>query len=107
MIYEDFRVPAAIGVGALGLFYGYNRLIVYLSREEEAESVRLDQESEAAARESGKLKADRYLIKPTRQIDDPDYLNIPSFSGKGVYKSKLMADDDLSSGPLQSERNRS
>lgn len=107
MIYEDFRKPFAIGVGLLGLFYGYNRLLVYLSREEEDEGRRLDAASEEAARQSGKLKADRFLVKPNRQIDDPDFLDIPAFAGKGVNKSKLMSDDTVSSGPLHSERNRS
>lgn len=107
MLYEDFHRPAAVGVGLLAVFYGYNRLLVYLSRQEEDEGRRLDAASEAAARETGKLKSDRYLVKPNRQIDDPDFLDIPAFAGKGVSKSKLMKDDSVSSGPLHDERNRS
>ncbi|KPI85419.1 hypothetical protein ABL78_5509 [Leptomonas seymouri] len=107
LMYEDFRQPLAIGVGLLALFYGYNRLVVHLSRQQEDEGRRLDSASEQAARQSGKLKADRYLVKPMRQIDDPDMLNIPAYGGKGVSKSKLMSDDAVSSGALHDERNHS
>ncbi|KAG5511889.1 hypothetical protein JKF63_07714 [Porcisia hertigi] len=107
VMYDDFKKPAAIGLGVVALCYSYVRLLVYLSREEEAEGLRLDAQSEAMARQTGKLKADRYLIKPNRQIDDPDFLNIPAFGGKGVGTSKLLRDDSLSSGDLHSERNRS
>ncbi|KPA73592.1 hypothetical protein ABB37_09724 [Leptomonas pyrrhocoris] len=107
MMYEDFRKPFAIGVGLLALFYGYNRLLVYLSRQDEEECRRLDLASEQAARQSGKLKADRYLVKPSRQIDDPDFLDIPAYAGKGVNRSKLMSDDAVSGGPMHDERNRS
>ncbi|KAG5487701.1 hypothetical protein LSCM1_08064 [Leishmania martiniquensis] len=107
LMYHDFKKPAAIGLGMAAFLYGYNRLIVCLSREEEAEGLRLDAESEAVARQTGKLKADRYLIKPNRQIDDPDFANIPAFGGKGVSSSRLLSDDSVSSGPLQSERSRS
>jgi hypothetical protein len=107
LMYEDFRKPFAIGVGFLLCFYGYNRLLVHLSREEEDEGRRLDAASEQAARQSGKLKAERYLVKPNRQIDDPDFLDIPAYAGKGVSKSRLMSDDAVSSGPLHDERNRS
>ncbi|KAL7697266.1 hypothetical protein N2W54_001567 [Lotmaria passim] len=107
MLYDDFHKPFAVGVGLIALFYGYNHLLVYLSREEEDEGRRLDAQSEEMARQTGKLKADRFLVKPSRQIDDPDFLDIPAFGGKGVNKSRLMSDDSVSSGPLHSERNRS
>ncbi|KAG5508301.1 hypothetical protein JIQ42_08223 [Leishmania sp. Namibia] len=107
IMYHDFKKPAAIGLGMVAFLYSYNRLIVHLSREEEAEGLRLDAQSEAMARQTGKLKADRYLIKPNRQIDDPDFLNIPAFGGRGVSSSRLLSDDTVSGGPLHSERNRS
>ncbi|CAJ1985766.1 hypothetical protein conserved [Leishmania donovani] len=107
MMYDDFKKPAAIGLGMVAFLYGYSRLVVHLSREEEAEGLWLDAQSEAVARQTGKLKADRYLVKPNRQIDDPDFLNIPAFGGRGVSSSKLLSDDSVSGGALHSERKRS
>ncbi|KAK7195245.1 hypothetical protein NESM_000450000 [Novymonas esmeraldas] len=107
MLYDDLHWPAAIGVGVLLGFYGYNRLLVHLASEAEAEERRLDAASEAAARQSGKLKGDRYLVKPKRQIDDPDFLRIPAYAGTGVNTSALLSDDSVSSGELHNERNHS
>ncbi|AIN95257.1 hypothetical protein LPMP_030230 [Leishmania panamensis] len=107
LMYDDFKKPAAVGLAIAVFLYGYNRLLVHLSREEEAEGLRLDVQSEAVARQTGKLKADRYLVKPNRQIDDPDFFNIPALGGKGVNSSRLLSDDSVSSGTLHSERNRS
>lgn len=105
VLWVDFHKPAAIILASLGAFYGYNRALVYLSRGDEDRVRALDSQSEAYARQSGKLKSDKYLVKPSRQIDDPDFLNIPAFGGKAVYQSKLMTDDSASVG--HGERNRS
>lgn len=107
LLYEDFHKPFLLFCGALLLFYGYNRLLVFLSSGDDVRTANVDRHSEEAARKSGKLKSERYLVKPQRQIDDPDFLDIPAFAGKGTHHSKLFVDDDASSNPLFSGKNRS
>lgn len=105
MLWNDGRKPFLWTIGiALG-FYGYQRLIVYLSLEEVKRQKLIDQQSEAYARQTGKLRSDRYLVKPRRQIDDPDFLNVPSHAGKGVYSSKLFTEETSSTSELHSEYN--
>ncbi|KAG8347594.1 hypothetical protein ERJ75_001343500 [Trypanosoma vivax] len=106
LLWEEVRVPVAIVVGVVAFMIAYNQLVLYLSAKELAGERELDASSEAMARSSGKLKGDRYLVKPWRQIEDPDFLNIPSHAGKGVYKSKLFEEDNTSADPLFSERRR-
>ncbi|KAF5221747.1 hypothetical protein ECC02_005285 [Trypanosoma cruzi] len=106
LFWEEFRLPILCVAGGIVFLIGYNKLIYYLSAQEFAHEKSIDQQSEANARLSGKLKGDRYLVKPRRQLDDPDFLNIPSYAGKGVYSSKLFDDDSASTDPLFSEKRR-
>ncbi|KAH9599035.1 hypothetical protein LSM04_006177 [Trypanosoma melophagium] len=106
LAWEDFHVPLLAIGGGLVLFVAYNRLVVWLAAREAAGERQLDAESEAAARESGRLKDERFLIKPRRQLEDPDFLNVPSYAGKGVYSSKLFTDETASSDPLFAEKRR-
>lgn len=87
--------------------YAYLRIVVLLNAQTDAERVRLDRESETKMRATGKLKAERYLVKPGRQIEDPDFLHLPSHSGKNVYRSQLLTDDSVSGGSLEGNHNRS
>nr|CCC93510.1 unnamed protein product [Trypanosoma congolense IL3000] len=107
LLWEEFRVPIVAVTAGVVFLVAYNRIVLYYSSLERAGERELDIKSEAGARQSGKLKSDRYLVKPWRQVDDPDFLNIPSHAGKGVYKSKLFEDDKPSTEPLYSERRRS
>lgn len=107
MLWEDFHQPVLIFASGLVLFYGYQRLIAYLSGDDDVRTANIDRLSEEQARASGKLKSERFLVKPSRQIDDPDFLDIPSFGGKNTHKSALFVDDDVSSNPLFSGKNRS
>ncbi|ORC93315.1 uncharacterized protein TM35_000011920 [Trypanosoma theileri] len=106
LAWEEFRRPLLAVGGGLFLFVAYNRLVVWLSQREAAAERLLDAESEAAARESGRLRGERFLVKPRRQMEDPDFLNVPSYAGKGVYSSKLFTDDTASSDPLFAEKRR-
>ncbi|RNF16932.1 uncharacterized protein Tco025E_05087 [Trypanosoma conorhini] len=106
LLWEEFRVPILCFAGGILFLVGYNKLIYHLSSQESARERELDRRSEANARLSGKLKADRYLVKPRRQVEDPDFLDVPSHAGKGVYSSKLFAEDAASTDPLFSERRR-
>ncbi|KEG11049.1 hypothetical protein DQ04_03031070 [Trypanosoma grayi] len=106
LCWEEFRVPILFATGCVVFFVAYNKLVYYLSSMEFATEKTLDEQSETSARQSGKLKADRYLVKPRRQVDDPDFLNIPSYGGKGVYSSKLFEDDSVSTDPLFAEKRR-
>ena len=56
-------------------------------------------------RQSGKLKAERYIVNGRRQIDDPDDpRSFQPYSGKIEHNTKLFAEDTYSSGYLQDER---
>lgn len=105
LLWEDFHKPLLYIICGIVVFCGYNKALLALNGDQ-ARSEAVDHRSEAEARQSGKLKADRFLVKPKRQIDDPDFLNIPSYGGKGVYQSKLFEGDEASSDPLHSERRR-
>ncbi|RNF07729.1 hypothetical protein TraAM80_03175 [Trypanosoma rangeli] len=106
LFWEEFRAPILCLAGGIAFVVGYNKLIYHLTLQESAQERELDRQSEANARMSGKLKGDRYLVKPLRQVEDPDFLNIPSHAGKGVYSSKLFAEDSAGTDPLFSERRR-
>lgn len=103
LFYEEFRFPVMCIVGAVTFTYLYQKLIVYMCRRETEGAVALDRQSESIARESGKLKSDRYLVKPRRQIDDPDMREMPAHSGKSDFKSRLLYDDTYSSGDHHGE----
>ncbi|EPY42026.1 hypothetical protein AGDE_01897 [Angomonas deanei] len=105
-MWEDYKTPFLCIVGFFSFTFVYNRLIVHLNQGERRRVVAMDKASEEQQRRTGKLQADRYLVKPTRQTDDPDFLNIPSFAGKGVYKSALFTDDALSTSETVSEVRR-
>ncbi|CBH15329.1 uncharacterized protein TEOVI_000546000 [Trypanosoma equiperdum] len=106
LLWEEFRVPIIAVATGFFVLLAYNKIVLYYSARQLAGERELDQKSESEARLSGKLKGDRYLIKPWRQVEDPDFLNIPSYAGKGVYSSKLFEDDVASTDPLFSERRR-
>ncbi|CUG92733.1 Hypothetical protein, putative [Bodo saltans] len=106
LFYEEFKFPVQCIVGGLAFTYFYQKLIIYMCRRETAGAVALDRKSEEIARESGKLKSDRFLVKPRRQIDDPDMRDLPTHSGKSNFKSRLLYDDTYSAGTHHEEFSR-
>lgn len=99
VMWEEFQGPLLCVGGGLLFTYLYQTLVVKACEMEAEGAIALDRQSEQIARESGKLKADRYLTKPRRQIDDPDMYNIPSHSGSGKeFRSKLFSDDSYGKG---------
>ncbi|EPY32766.1 hypothetical protein STCU_02671 [Strigomonas culicis] len=103
-VWDEFRFPLLCLFGGVGGFVAYQRLVLWAMRGDGTHRRELDHQSEVYARASGKLRSDRFLVKPERQIDDPDMMNIPAFAGKGVYKSKLFDKDEFAGGDLQDER---
>ena len=104
VIHEQYGTYIYCVLGFGVFVYAYEHLIVYLQRQDTQHIKDLDKKSEEEMRATGKLKSDRYLSKPRRQIDDPDMHNLPAFSStKGDFKCKLFHDDSLSSGKYNEE----
>lgn len=103
LLWEEFRFPVSCIVGVAAFTYYYQHLIIYMCRKETEGAISLDRSSEAVARESGKLKSERYLAKPRRQIDDPDLHDMPTHSGRGNFKSRLLYDDSYGAGKHHDE----
>lgn len=95
ILYEEFGVPVARVVGLLGFIYLWTKYVVgSMVSFHTKEMNRIEDANEQKVRETGKVQADRYIVKQRRVIDDPDW-KIPSYSGE-TAKSKLFEEDRYS-----------
>ena len=102
VLYVDFKKPVGIFLACAISFYVYEKIVLTMSAEETRGAVLLDQQSEQVMKETGKLKSEKYLVKPRRVIEDPDFYDkMPSYASKGEVSSRLFKDDDSGSNKYQ------
>ncbi len=94
----------AVVVGILVFIGSYDKVIHKLIIAENEAGKGLERRSEEEIRGMGKLKADRFLVKPQRYVDDPDYYNIPGKAGPRGKSCDLFVDDERSADMYSNRR---
>eukprot|EP00758_Cryptobia_borreli_P010067 Tbor_TRINITY_DN5534_c1_g1::TRINITY_DN5534_c1_g1_i1::g.12595::m.12595 len=113
-LWEEFGLGVKVFAGFCVGMYAYQKVLIWVLQKENDGAKNLSEEIEKEIRDTTKnFKGDRYIARPARQIDDPDFFNVPAYSitndqeAARKYRPKLFDDDSLSSGNLQDDRRRS
>ena len=101
--FKDILIPAGV---FLALFVVLSRFSNWVGKRQTELHEDFERKSEENARSVGKLKGERYLLKPTRVIDDPDFLHPPARSGLQARPSKLFDNDDFTTQYAERSRAR-
>ncbi len=104
-VYKMFGTSTKLVIGFFVGLYLYSKLVNWSSRTYNNKFDGLMQAREDYLVSTGKLKHAKFLVNPTRQIDDPDANNIPSYTiheddyeGKKVFSKSFFDEyyeDDL------------
>ena len=104
VLYRTFHKELKMLVAFLSSYVLYEIVVVKVIRMENQASRRLEKRSEDELRGTGKLRAERYLVKPQRFVEDPDYYDIPSASGPRAKACPLMVDDSFTAPGVSDRR---
>lgn len=76
-LYEKSFYTITTLVTIVGTLWVYHYAVIWATGKYTDRNQMLFDRREEYLRSTGKLKSDTYLVKPLRQIEDPDLLNVP------------------------------
>ena len=111
VLWDEFGVFIKIIGGVLGGWYCFDKALIYSLKSENEGKRQIAEKLEEEIREHPRFRGERYISRPARIIEDPDFYRIPAHAINPdtdpelskKFRPSLFDDDNVSSGRLHDE----